>query len=214
MKKRYLVRLTPEEREQLDALVRKGRAAAYRRRHAEMLLLVDQGGHSPGLADRVAAERVGVNRTTVENIRQRFVLEGLEAALGCRARSRSRSRVVDGEGGAQLVAMACSEPDGRARWTLHLLADELRRRRIVALISHETVRKVQKKRRQPLEASDVVHSAEAGCGVRVCDGAGSGGVHAPPGLLESGVVHGRDEEAVRAGDAPAAAGPAGPGGAV
>lgn len=74
------------------------------------------------------------------------VEEGLEAALGRRQRSRERAPVLDGEGQARLVAIACSEPpEGRARWTLHLLADELKRRQIVHTISHETVRKVLKK---------------------------------------------------------------------
>ena len=82
MKKRYVVRLTPEEREQLHDLVHKGRVAAYKRRHAQVLLLVDQGEHGPGHADRVAAERVEMHRRTVEKIRQRCVLEGLDARLG------------------------------------------------------------------------------------------------------------------------------------
>ena len=80
--------------------------------------------------------------------RSRCVEEGLEAALGRRQRSRDRAPVLDGEGEAQLVAIACSEPpDGRARWTLHLLADELKHRKVVHTISHETVRKVLKKTR-------------------------------------------------------------------
>ena len=179
MKKLYVVRLTEEERVRLHDLVHKGRVAAYRRRHAQLLLLSDQGESGPGHPDRVVAERVEVSHRTVGKIRERFVLEGLEAALGRHRRSRERSSVLDGEGEAQLVALACSEPpDGRARWTLHLLADELQRRRIVASISHETVRQVLKKRRQALAEADVVHPAEAGRGVRMRDGAGAGGVHA------------------------------------
>ena len=69
-------------------------------------------------------------------VRKRCVEEGLEAALGRRQRSRDRAPVLDGEGEAQLVAIACSEPpDGRARWTLHLLADELKHRKVVHTIS-------------------------------------------------------------------------------
>ena len=161
-------------------LVHKGRVAAYKRRHAQVLLLVDQGEHGPGHADRVAAERVEMHRRTVEKIRQRCVLEGLDAALGRRKRSRDRSRVLDGEAEAQLLAIACSEPpEGCARWTLHLLVEELKTRRIVASVSHETVRQVLKKRRQTLAAADVVHSAEARRRLRVRDGAGVGRVHAP-----------------------------------
>lgn len=180
MRKRYIVRLTSEEREWLHDSVHKGRVAAYKRRHAQVLLLVDEGEHGPALIDREAAERVEMHRRTAEKIRQRCVLEGLEAALGRRKRTRDRSRVLDGEAEAQLIAIACSEPpEGCARWTLHLLADEMRRRRIVASVSHETVRQVLKKRRQTLATQDVVHSAEAGRGVRVRHGAGVGRVHAP-----------------------------------
>ena len=179
MKKLYVVRLTLQERERLHGLVHKGRVAAYKRRHAQVLLLVDQGGHGPGYADRVAAERVEMHPRTVEKIRRRCVLEGLDAALGRRKRSRNRSRVLDGEAEAQLIAIACSgPPEGRARWTLHLLADEMQRRRIVASVSHETVRRVLKKRRPTLAPADVVHSAKAGRGLRVRDGAGAGRVHA------------------------------------
>ena len=177
MKKRYVVRLTSDEREQLDALVHKGRAAAHKRRHAELLLLVDQGVHGPGHPDSVAAERVGVCRHTVANVRQRCVLEGLESALERRKRSRERSRVLDGDGEAQLLALVCGPPPaGRARWTLHLLCDELRARQVVVSISHEAVRQVLKKHHQTLASADVVHPAPRRRGVRVRDGAGAGGV--------------------------------------
>ena len=180
MKKLYTVRLVPQERERLHDLVHKGRVAAHKRRHAQVLLLVDQGEHGPGHPDRVAGERVEMHPRTVEKIRQRCVLEGLDAALERRKRSRDRSRVLDGEAEAQLVAIACSQPpEGCARWTLHLLAEEMGKRRIVASVSHETVRKVLKKRRQTLAATHVVHTTEAGRGVRVRDGAGVGRVHAP-----------------------------------
>lgn len=173
MKKLHIVRLTAEERSRLRDLVRKGRAAAHKRRHAEVLLLVDEGEHGPALGDRLAAERAEVTSRTVAGIRQRCVLEGLDAALERRKRSRERSRVLDGEAEARLVAVACSEPpEGCARWTLHLLADEMKRLRVVETVSHETVRQVLKKRRQALAAGDVVHPAQGGRGVRVRDGAG------------------------------------------
>ena len=146
VKKLYVIRLNEQERAELTKLVRTGRAPAYRRRHAEVLLQADQGQHGPALHDRQIVDKLDVARQTVEKVRKRCVEEGLEAALGRRQRSRDRAPVLDGEGEAQLVAIACSEPpDGRARWTLHLLADELKRRKIVHTISHETVRKVLKK---------------------------------------------------------------------
>lgn len=146
MRKLYIIDLEPAEREELTALVEKGTVAAYRRRHAQILLLADQGEHGPGCHDSEIASQVKVTVQNVERIRKRCVLEGLEAALGRRKRSRERATVLDGEGEAQLVAIACSKPPaGRARWTLHMLCDELKRRRIVRSISHETVRKVLKK---------------------------------------------------------------------
>ena len=174
MKKLYVVRLTVEERGMLESLVNTGRVAAYKRRHAQLLLLVDQGEHGPAYIDRDAAEHVGVSRQTVESVRQRCVLEGLDSALERRKRSRERSVVLDGEAEAQLVAIACSEPPkGQARWTLHLLCDELKKRKVVLSVSHESVRKVLKKHHQTLAPGNVVYPAEAGRGVRVCDGAGT-----------------------------------------
>ncbi len=179
MKKLYIICLTLEERQRLHALVHTGRVAAYKRRNAQLLLFADESEAGPGMSDREVAERVGVTRQTVENVRRRCVLEGLERVLERRKRSRERSRVLDGEAEAQLIAIACSEPPGgRARWTLHLLAEEVQKRRIVASVSHETVRQVLKKRRQTLAAAHVVHSAEAKRGFRVRDGAGAGRVHA------------------------------------
>ena len=153
MKKLYVIRLSEEERAELTKLVKTGRVAAYRRRHAEILLQADQGQHGPALHDRQIVDKLDVARQTVEKVRKRCVEEGLEAALGRRQRSRDRAPVLDGEGEAQLVAIACSEPpDGRARWTLHLLVDELKRRKIVQTLSHETVRKVLKKTRSSPDA--------------------------------------------------------------
>ena len=177
MKKRYVVRLTAEERERLEGLVNRGREAAYRRRHAQILLLVDEGEHGGRLIDREVAERVGCTRRTVEQIRERCVCEGLQAALERRKRSRERSRVLDGEGEARLVSLACSgPPQGRARWTLKLLGDRLVELDVVESISTEAVRQVLKKHHQTLAEAHVVHSRASERGVRLPDGSGAGGV--------------------------------------
>lgn len=158
MKKRYVVRLNSEEREQLEDLVNRGREAAYRRRHAQILLLADEGEQGSYLIDREVAERVGCTRRTVEQIRERCVCEGLQAALERRKRSRERSRVLDGEGEARLVSLACSgPPEGRSRWTLKMLGDRLVELEVVESISPETVRLVLKKRHQTLAKAHVVH---------------------------------------------------------
>jgi len=111
LKKRYVVRLSGVEREQLEGLVKRGWEAAYRRRHAQVLLRADEGERRNGLIDREVAERVGCSRRTVEQTRQRCVCEGFPAAL----ERRQRSRGLDSEGEARLVSIACSElPAGHA----------------------------------------------------------------------------------------------------
>lgn len=146
MKKKYIVRLTLNERQALEDLVHKGKAAAYRRIHAQILLWADEGGHGPGLLDSEVADRVEVNERTVSRLRQRCVEEGLDAALERKPRVREKKRVLDGDGEAHLVALMCSEPPaGQSRWTLHLLGNRLVELGIVESISHETVRQLLKK---------------------------------------------------------------------
>lgn len=158
MKKRYVVKLSPDERAELEGLIKRGKVAAYRRRHAEVLLLVDEGVAGPKLTDVAAAERTGFSRRTVEQIRERCVCEGLTAALERKKRVRDRPRKLDGEGEARLVALACSEaPAGHARWSLHLLSDKLVELEVVESISHECVRQVLKKHHQTLAPANVVH---------------------------------------------------------
>jgi transposase len=158
MKKRYVVKLSSEERKQLEGLINRGREAAYRRRHAQVLLLVDEGEQGPALIDKDAAERTGFTRRSVEQIRERCVTEGLSSALERKKRSRHRTRKLDGEGEARLVSIACSEaPEGYARWTLHRLADRLVELNVVDSISHECVRQVLKKHHQTLAEANVVY---------------------------------------------------------
>jgi len=143
--KKYIVRLKEAERERLRALTKKGKAAAYRIKHANILLKADADG--PAWADRRIAEALGCHVRTVENVRCRCVLEGLEAALQRKEQANPRrERKLDGEGEARLIALACSEPpQGRSRWTLQLLADELVCLEVVESISAQTVRRTLKK---------------------------------------------------------------------
>ena len=145
MNKRYIVRLMPEEREQLKALVSKGQAAAYKIKHANILLMADGDGQE--WADEHIAQALSVHANTVRGVRQRFVEEGLEAAVGRKRQSRpSRPPLLDGEQEARLIALRCSTPPpGHGRWTLHLLADQLVELQVVERISYETVRKALKK---------------------------------------------------------------------
>lgn len=145
MNKKYIVRLTDEEREQLTALLSKGKAAARKLTRARVLLKADADG--PGWPDEKIAEALDVGRRTVENIRKRLVEEGLEAALNRKKRCRPpREKILDGEKEAKLIAVACGRPpEGRKRWTLRLLSDRLVELDIVEAVSYETVRRTLKK---------------------------------------------------------------------
>ncbi len=145
MNKRYVVRLTPPERKQLEGIVSKGKANARKIVHAQILLKVDSDG--PRWTDEQAAEAFSVHLSSVRFVRERFVLEGLESALNRKKQVRpSRERKLDGASEARLLAVACSEPpEGRVRWTLRLLAGRLVELNVVEEICHETVRQALKK---------------------------------------------------------------------
>ena len=147
MAKRYIVRLTDQERNQLTDLLAKKRLAAQKRRRAQMLLKADASEHGPAWVDTRIAEAFDVSVVSVEKLRKRYVLEGLDAAIQRKKQCRpSRQRVLDGEKEARLVALCCGKvPAGRGRWTLRMLADELVELQIVDGVSHETVRQVLKK---------------------------------------------------------------------
>lgn len=145
MRKRYVVRLTDEQRVCLRELVKKGRAAAYQIKRANVLLAVDADG--PAWTDARAAEAYHCRRTTVETLRKRFSEQGLAGALSRKKQeSPPHPRKLDGEGEAVLIAQACSRPpEGKSRWTLKLLADRLVELEVVESISDQTVRRTLKK---------------------------------------------------------------------
>jgi len=145
--KKYLVTLTPEERLRLRKLVSAGKRSARTLTRARILLQADQADGGPAWEDAEIAEALGCGLRTVERVRQRFVEQGLDAALSHKPQERpSRERRLDGAAEARLIALACSAPpEGRARWTLKLLADKLVELEVVASVSDETVRRVLKK---------------------------------------------------------------------
>ena len=146
MSKKYRVTLTPEEREQLLAMVSKGKAAARALTHARILLKADEAEEGPAWTDAAVCAALDVGLCTVMRVRERFVEEGLEAALRPRPSSYAQPRKLDGHLEAQLITLACSEaPEGRARWTLRLLADRFIQLGYVDSVSHETVRQTLKK---------------------------------------------------------------------
>ena len=147
--KMYLVRLEAEERGRLEQLVRGGKAAVFRIRHANLLLAVDESQAGPQLKDAQAAEAFGVAVRSIESLRKRFVEEGLDAALERKKQVCPRvERMFDGENQAKLIAIACgAKPEGRVRWTLELLAERVVALNIVEHCSPQTIMRTLKKTR-------------------------------------------------------------------
>jgi len=145
--KKYLVTLTADEREQLTALITAGTAAAKKLAHARILLKADSADGGPAWTDEEIAGALEVSTDTVARVRQRFVEQGLEAALVRKKQDKpSRERVLDGAAEARLIAVACSQPpDERTAWTLKMLADKLVELEVVESVSTETVRRALKK---------------------------------------------------------------------
>lgn len=145
--KKYIVRLEAEERDRLEGLVGTGKAAAYKIRHANILLAVDESESGPALTDKQVAKALGVAVRSVENLRRKLVEEGLDACLERKQQTSPRvERIFDGEKEAKLIAVACGPaPEGRARWTLELLRDRVVRLKIVEQCSTETVRRTLQK---------------------------------------------------------------------
>ena len=137
---KYIVELTADERVHLRQLIRRGHLSARKIARARILLKADQGRR-----DEQIAQAVEVGLSTVGRVRQRFVEEGFESALTERSRPGQRPK-LNGKQQAHLIAVACSSaPEGRARWTLSLLADKVVELGFVDSICRETVRQVLKK---------------------------------------------------------------------
>ena len=147
MYKRYVVRLTDEERERLEALVRRGRAHARKLLYARILLKTDASSEAgPAWNDERIADALETSADTVTRERRRFVEDGLEVALMSKKPGKPRRRVLDGRAEAHQVALVCSEPpEGRSRWTLRLLAGRMVDLGHVGTVSRQTVRRTLKK---------------------------------------------------------------------
>lgn len=145
MQKKYIVRLTDEERETLRSVVRKLKGSSEKVRRAQVLLKADADG--PNWTDARIGEAFSCRTKTVENIRQRLVQEGFDVVLqGKKRASPPRAKSLDGEQEAKVIAMRLSKPpQGFANWTLRLLAEKIVELGIVNSISPETVRKTLKK---------------------------------------------------------------------
>ncbi len=146
VKKKYIVTLTDQERGALRAMIAAGKGPARKLTHARILLKAERRKRYREWEDTRIATAIDVAVSTVEKVRQRFVEEGLEAALVPRPSRREYPRKLDGKQEARLITLACSSPpEGYGRWTLRLLADRMVRLEIVDSLSHETVRQTLKK---------------------------------------------------------------------
>ena len=144
-RKIYRVTLSDEERQALQEIQR-GKGAAQRRLRAHILLLADEDRNGGGPTDAAIASVLEVGLRTVERVRQRCVMEGIEAAVERREQANRKPRKLDGEAEAKLVALACSQPPaGHARWTLGMLQGKLVELEIVDSVGRETVRRTVKK---------------------------------------------------------------------
>jgi homeodomain-containing protein len=152
--KKYIVRLTDGERETLHQILKKRGVAAQRVRRASILLKADVDG--PSWADAKIADAFGCRTQTVENIRESLVTEGFETTLHGKPKSRVRSKVLDGEQEAKIIALRLGQaPQGWANWTLRLLAEQAVTLEIVESVSHETRRRTLKKTRLRSERSSI-----------------------------------------------------------
>jgi transposase len=153
MNKKYVVRLTDEQREQIERLLRRGRAHARKLLYARILLKADADGPDRWTDERIA-EAFEISTATVARERRRFCEEGLEVALMPKKPGRPRRRVLDGRAEAHLIALSCSSaPEGRDHWSVRLLADRMVELGYVESVSYETVRRTLKKTSSSLTSS-------------------------------------------------------------
>jgi len=145
--KKYIVKLSAEERERLDSLIRGGKHPARKLTGARVLLQAAVGEGGEGWSDSRISAALGVALSNVAGIRRQLVEEGVDSVLTPkRSPASARRRIFDGAAAAKLTALACSEPPkGRARWTLRLLEDKVVELNIVARVSDNTIGRTLKK---------------------------------------------------------------------
>jgi transposase len=155
--KRYVVRLSGEERQQLETLIRKGRSPAQRLVKARVLLKADVSEDGEGWSDSRIIEALETSVSMVYRVRKQLVEEGLEAVLSRKApASPAVARIFDGEKEARLIALACSKPpEGYARWSLRLLESKVVELGIVEAASDSTIQRVLKKTRSSRTAANI-----------------------------------------------------------
>lgn len=181
MNKKFIVRLSDEERGVCQEVIKKLKGSSQKVRRAQILLKVDADG--PAWTDSRIAEAFNCRVQTVESLRKRLVTEGFQPALEGKKREEPPTPPkLDGEAEAKLIAMRLGKPPtGYGHWTLHLLAEQLVVLEIVESISHETVRKTLKKRHDEAEDRVLGDSSGARCRVRGLHGGGARNLACGPG---------------------------------
>lgn len=148
LKDKYVVRLTADDRRELERMARSGKHPARTLVHARILLKADAAQGSPGWDDAAIAEALDCGTRTVARVRKKYAEGGLDSALHRKKPTGRQYRKLDGAQEARLIAVACSAPPaGQARWTLKMLADRLVELEVVDAVSGETVRRTLKKTR-------------------------------------------------------------------
>jgi len=146
MKKKYVVKLTEEERTYLAEKISSGVESASSLRRAWVLLKADQGEQGPAWSDAHISEAYEISPTSVYQIRRRYYQRGMKGTIARKKPERVYERCLDGEAEAHLIAMTCGDPpEGYGRWTLRLLRDEMVALEYVESVSHETIRSTLKK---------------------------------------------------------------------
>jgi Homeodomain-like domain len=189
MPKKYVVRLTDDERETLNAILKKKRVSPQKVQRAQVLLKVDTEG--PNWTDVKVADAFGCRTKTVENLRERLVTEGFEVTLHGKPKRRVRGKVLDGKQEAKIIALRLGPPpSGYANWTLRLLAEQAVVLEIVESVSHETLRRTLKKQLYDQEDRVLGDSTQGGCRIRRPHGGSARCLRTALRFSLSRVVHG------------------------
>ena len=160
--KKYTITLTEEERKNLSDLASKGTQKSQKVLNALILLNCDEGEYQTERSTNEEMARVlHISMRKIDRVKKRFVEEGLDAALEKKTGNRIYPKKTDGDFEAHLIALSCSKPpEGFARWSLRLLADKVVELNYVDSISHETVRRVLKKRNQAMATQGMGYPAK------------------------------------------------------
>jgi hypothetical protein len=153
--------LETEERSALETMIQKGSHKSQKVLNALVLLNCDEGpSQNQRMKNEDVASVLRISMRKIDRVKKRFVEDGLETALTGHKADRIYEKKTDGDFEAHLIALSCSEPpEGFARWSLRLLADQVVELRYIDTVSHETIRRLLKKRNKTLEKARMGHSS-------------------------------------------------------